>query len=175
MKRFCFDDTFKHDECAEIHKRLILQKKCKIKDDCSICLDSLFMKSVIFLPCKHYFHHQCLNQSVNSKIYTCPLCRFDLIDPLLKTGFKFPVIDDFESYDTSYISLLLNDWLRVYDFNNNLNTNSISINTINELTQFTSERMLLSDLLDLSFEHENNTSTNNNFDLFINLWVLSYL
>ena len=112
MEYFFYDtfkhDTFKHDICAEKHKRLILQKKCKNKDnDCSICLTSLFMRSVIYLPCKHVFHQRCLNQAVEAKLYTCPLCRYDLLDPLLKSGFTFPEVQTplyrFDIENTSYI------------------------------------------------------------------------
>ena len=123
MEYFFYDtfkhDTFKHDICAEKHKRLILQKKCKNKDnDCSICLTSLFMRSVIYLPCKHVFHQRCLNQAVEAKLYTCPLCRYDLLDPLLKSGFIFPEVQQqtplyrFDIENTSYILLLLDDWIR---------------------------------------------------------------
>jgi len=128
MEYFFYDtfkhDTFKHDICAEKHKRLILQKKCKNKDnDCSICLTSLFMRSVIYLPCKHVFHQRCLNQAVEAKLYTCPLCRYDLLDPLLKSGFTFPEVQQqtpfyrFDIENTSYILLLLDDWIRETSFN----------------------------------------------------------
>ena len=114
---YFFYDTFKHDICAEKHKRLIFQKKCKNKDnDCSICLRSLFMRSVIYLPCKHYFHKECLYQAFEAKLYTCPLCRYDLLDPLLKSGFTFPEVQTplyrFDIENTSYILLLLDDWIR---------------------------------------------------------------
>lgn len=119
---YFFYDTFKHDICAEKHKRLIFQKKCKNKDnDCSICLRSLFMRSVIYLPCKHYFHKECLYQAVEAKLYTCPLCRYDLLDPLLKSGFTFPEVQTplyrFDIENTSYILLLLDDWIRESNFN----------------------------------------------------------
>lgn len=83
-------NVFTPDAYAEKYDRIISEAKCKKKeDDCSICLQPLFMKSVNYLPCKHYFHTQCLNQAVESKLYTCPLCRYNLVQPLLNAGFVF--------------------------------------------------------------------------------------
>jgi hypothetical protein len=73
------------------YKRIILQKKCTIADDCAICIDSVLEKPVMYLPCKHFFHQACLNQAIEKKLYTCPLCRHDLVEALLKTNFKFPM------------------------------------------------------------------------------------
>ena len=78
------------DICAEKYSRIMCQPKCKLQEECSICLQTLFMKSVNYLPCKHIFHADCLNQAFKSKLYTCPLCRHNLVIPLLKTGFVFP-------------------------------------------------------------------------------------
>ena len=75
--------------CAKKYDRIISQRNCKLDDDCAICLQSLYMKSVNYLPCTHYFHTACLNQAFQSKLYSCPLCRYDLILPLSNTGFQF--------------------------------------------------------------------------------------
>jgi len=84
-------DNFLHDTAAEKHERLILQQKCKTKNDtCAVCLETLFMKSVIYLPCKHFFHSTCLNKVIDTKIYTCPLCRCNFENSLSKLNFQFP-------------------------------------------------------------------------------------
>ena len=85
-------------ENASKHQRIILQKKCTIKDDCAICIDSLLAKPVMYLPCKHFFHHSCLNQAFEKKLYTCPLCRYDLVEALIKINFKFPMVYDMNTY-----------------------------------------------------------------------------
>ena len=87
--------------------RIILQPKCKIKDDCAICLLSLTTKLVSHLPCKHYFHYSCMQQVYANKIYTCPLCRYDLVPALLKTNFKY-------QYFNSYI-----DYASIFDYDRN--------------------------------------------------------
>ena len=82
---------FKHDVIADTNNRIIIQQKCPyVKEDCSICLNSLFHKQVAYLPCKHYFHSACLTQAFKNKLYTCPLCRTDLNTVLNKIGFHFP-------------------------------------------------------------------------------------
>jgi hypothetical protein len=81
-----------NDIIAKDYDRIILKNKCKIEEDCSICLESLYQKQVMCLPCQHYFHHSCLKQALEQKLYTCPLCRYDLTNALMKTDFKFPVV-----------------------------------------------------------------------------------
>ena len=86
---------------AAKYSRIILQKRCKNEtENCSICLESLYMKPVIYLPCKHFFHQTCLNQAFEKKLYTCPLCRYDLVEALTKINFKFPVV--YTPYYTYY-------------------------------------------------------------------------
>jgi hypothetical protein len=89
-------------ESAAKYDRLILQKKCTIADDCAICIDSLLTKPVMYLPCKHYFHKACLQQAFEKKLYTCPLCRHDLLDALLKTDFKFPIVYDMNTFINTF-------------------------------------------------------------------------
>jgi hypothetical protein len=83
-------------DCAAYYDRLIFQIKCKIQDDCAICLDTLVNRSVIYLPCKHYFHASCIKQTFAEKIYTCPLCRHNLMNSLQKVGHKFNEENDNE-------------------------------------------------------------------------------
>ena len=91
-------DAYAMCDAAAKYDRLILQKKCTIADDCAICIDSLLAKPVMYLPCKHFFHQACLQQAFEKKLYTCPLCRYDLLDALLKTEFKFPMVYDMNTY-----------------------------------------------------------------------------
>jgi len=82
---------FKHDVIAANNNRIIIQPKYPYpKEDCSICLNTLFHKQVAYLPCKHYFHSSCLTHAFKNKLYTCPLCRTDLNTVLNKIGFEFP-------------------------------------------------------------------------------------
>ena len=92
------------DYVAKEYDRIILKNKCKLKDDCSICLDSLYEKKAACLPCKHYFHHSCLKQALDKKLYTCPLCRYDLLNALMKTDFKFPIVYNPYTYFGVYFS-----------------------------------------------------------------------
>jgi len=170
---YFFYDTFRHDICAEKHKRLILQKKCKNKDnDCSICLTSLFMRSVIYLPCKHYFHKECLYQAFEAKLYTCPLCRYDLLDPLLKSGFTFPEVQQqtplyrFDIENTSYILLLLDDWIRESNFNASSFTD-ISANMIGNLDDLPPDLVHSSDEEE---EEEEREDTTMDIMLFLSLY-----
>ena len=82
-------DNLNYNECAAYYDRLILQSKCKVEDDCAVCLEPLLEKNVIYLPCKHFFHSNCLNQMIKAKTYTCPLCRYNLINSLYQIGHNF--------------------------------------------------------------------------------------
>ena len=91
-------------DCAAYYDRLILQIKCKIPDDCAICLDTLVNKNVIYLPCKHYFHANCIKRTFVEKSYTCPLCRHNLMNSLQKIGHIFnEEIENEVWHDFSYI------------------------------------------------------------------------
>ena len=83
-----------YNECAAYYDRLILQSKCKVEDNCAVCLETLLDKSVTYLPCKHFFHSNCLNQMIEAKTYTCPLCRYNLINSLYQIGHRFYTIND---------------------------------------------------------------------------------
>ena len=85
-----------YTDCAAYYDRLILQTKCKIQDNCAICFDTLVNRSIIYLPCKHYFHANCIKQTFENEIYTCPLCRYDLMNSLKKVGHKFNEENDNE-------------------------------------------------------------------------------
>jgi len=84
---------------AHKYERIILQNKCRLEEDCSICLDSLYMKQIAYLPCKHSFHQKCIQYSFEKKLYSCPLCRHDLLTALKKTNFSFPIVYDPYTFD----------------------------------------------------------------------------
>ena len=85
------------------YERIILQNKCKNPEDCSICLDSLLMKQVAYLPCKHSFHQACLKQAFEKELYSCPLCRYNLVNALQNANFIFPPVDDPFAHGGAYI------------------------------------------------------------------------
>jgi hypothetical protein len=78
-----------YNECAAYYDRLVIQCKCNLEDDCAVCLEPLLGKNVTHLPCKHFFHSSCLNQVIEAKTYTCPLCRYNLINSLYQIGHNF--------------------------------------------------------------------------------------
>lgn len=45
-----------------------------LKEECSICLESLETSDFVLTSCKHFFHKSCL-ESWCKKSTTCPLCR----------------------------------------------------------------------------------------------------
>ncbi len=70
-----------------INPYIILKKNSKIKDDCPICLDTMLNTNVVYTPCSHVMHAECLNQQFKSNCtskYKCCLCRYDLLIPIPK-------------------------------------------------------------------------------------------
>jgi hypothetical protein len=65
-------------QVAAQKNRLMLKRKCTINENCTICLDSLLNKTVVFLPCKHYFHQTCFNTMIKNEIFKCALCRHNV-------------------------------------------------------------------------------------------------
>ena len=58
--------------CVTIPK----QKMEKPDMSCFICLDKIGKdESVYHLPCGHYFHSSCLDESVSHQHLLCPTCR----------------------------------------------------------------------------------------------------
>ena len=47
-----------------------------LKDECIICLEPL--DGAIELKCSHIYHRHCIDQMMEYKIITCPLCRADM-------------------------------------------------------------------------------------------------
>lgn len=54
----------------------------KIKEECSICFDSLETKDIAFLNCNHVFHYKCIGEwmisihknKINTNDSFCPIC-----------------------------------------------------------------------------------------------------
>jgi Ring finger domain len=47
--------------------------------ECCICLESLQQGEMVrTLPCRHVFHHDCINGWFNHHKYSCPMCKVDL-------------------------------------------------------------------------------------------------
>jgi Ring finger domain len=101
MKSKMFISNNKLIDSAARHKRIMVQNKCGLSDECAVCLESVFGRKVMYLPCKHYFHHDCLIGAFANKLYTCPLCRHNLIQPLIKIGFFKPTI--YYAYGYHYV------------------------------------------------------------------------
>ena len=54
---------------------------CKkiIGNKCSICLEEFkFSDKLLFTSCYHIFHKECLDKSIDTGIYNCPKCRFEI-------------------------------------------------------------------------------------------------
>ena len=78
-------------DCSQVaseKNRLIATAFCLEKDSsCCICLQAMFKKPVIYLPCTHFLHTHCLKETVKSGLYTCPLCRRDHTTAYMKVRF----------------------------------------------------------------------------------------
>jgi hypothetical protein len=58
-------------------KTIILDKD--LDDTCSICMSNYLQnESIIELPCKHFFHCDCIKTYLNKYNYKCPICRHDV-------------------------------------------------------------------------------------------------
>jgi len=57
-------------------------KNSDIKDECAICLETMYKKDIIKTSCEHCFHKECLINQLNSNLSSknkCCVCRTDLI------------------------------------------------------------------------------------------------
>ncbi len=47
--------------------------------ECCVCLEAMpHGEQVRILPCRHVFHHQCINGWFEQHKFTCPMCKMDL-------------------------------------------------------------------------------------------------
>ena len=59
-------------------------KKYSNNKECAICFNNIHTKSLCVLPCKHYFHKDCIISDIhlrssNNNEYSCPICRCNII------------------------------------------------------------------------------------------------
>lgn len=67
------DEIFKKDDKYEINCPVI---KVEEDDKCLICLEDIKKEEDVYsLPCRHFFHINCLKQSVSHNHLYCPTCR----------------------------------------------------------------------------------------------------
>jgi hypothetical protein len=66
-----------HQKAAHDTERNIIQTRCDKDDTCSICYDDMFRKTVLYTPCGHIFHNNCLKKWMETlkNPVTCPCCR----------------------------------------------------------------------------------------------------
>jgi hypothetical protein len=64
----------------EILERNIIDKE--LNDECNICLEKYEInQNIITLPCKHYYHDNCINKWLEEYNYKCPKCRLPVGKP----------------------------------------------------------------------------------------------
>lgn len=70
-ERYRFDETIRPDALLTL---------CHgVDHDCQICLEPLiFLQQVYDLKCKHWFHKECLEKTVQFQNLACPICRSTL-------------------------------------------------------------------------------------------------
>jgi hypothetical protein len=70
-------DKFNESQMQEYNK--LKEKHIKhvyndiFKDDCNICYNKLYIKSVVVVSCGHVFHYKCIQKLDNNK-KNCPMC-----------------------------------------------------------------------------------------------------
>lgn len=69
-------------------------------DPCSICLESLNAETTQF-ACGHSFHEICANQWLLRKI-SCPLCRTNIVPPVVHAHPQGPYISNITETETEY-------------------------------------------------------------------------
>ena len=62
-------------ECALEKKRRVITVRQKNEDMCPICLESLNLKRLVWLPCGHSMHLKCERALLEKSYLRCPLCR----------------------------------------------------------------------------------------------------
>jgi hypothetical protein len=97
---------------AAATKRLILQKHYKnTEDNCVICLEPMKKSMCAYLPCTHAFHFTCLQHLIETRNYTCPLCRYDFAYLTGHTPVEELIFYTYDVYDL-FLDLM---WVRYGD------------------------------------------------------------
>lgn len=70
------NEIFKKEDKYEINL-----EKMKVKDEekCLICLETVSIEEEVYnIPCHHFFHKKCLEESVSFNHLYCPTCRHSI-------------------------------------------------------------------------------------------------
>lgn len=123
------------NDTAFMRKRIILQKHFTDKEEvCMICLDQLHKQMAIYVPCKHVFHYNCLNQLMAGQVYTCPLCRTNFTAALSLAG--VPIEEEEEEDGEEIITLTIFPPMDLYDFILEMLWRSYDNRDLDELLEF---------------------------------------
>jgi uncharacterized protein YjbI with pentapeptide repeats len=109
---------------AKNKNRLMIQQKFNIHEECSICLESMKHKSVMYTPCSHRFHSKCmfiLFENCQSSNYKCPLCRHNLLSSIIKLN---------SSKITQVIALYMREFNVVDAIANTVGANAVGANAV---------------------------------------------
>lgn len=63
-------------------------------ETCAVCIDQFLINDIVrYLPCKHLFHKNCIDQWLLENP-TCPICKLNVLEQLgiEKTRFEFDMI-----------------------------------------------------------------------------------
>jgi len=60
-----------------------------------------------------------MQQVYVNKIYTCPLCRYDLMPALLKTNFKYQYFNSYVDYASIFDYASMFDYASIFDYDRN--------------------------------------------------------
>jgi hypothetical protein len=109
------DDLWSPSDTAAIMKRIIIKCRFTHQDVCVICLENMYNSICDYLPCKHVFHHKCLKRLIDTRTYTCPLCRYDFIETLALFGINTQPVR-FEETNDELLRMTIFSQIDLYDF-----------------------------------------------------------
>ena len=69
------DSIKKLEKCIVTNEQL---KNFGVENSCAVCKDEFEIgQELLLMPCKHYFHNDCLLPWLNER-NSCPVCRYEL-------------------------------------------------------------------------------------------------